>query len=523
MSRYYSRNLYQLGGFQGNLHMRNLNDYGMENTCRMVFEALSKPQATELKYSEHDELEQFGVELILGITSNGTSYVHLDDVQMRLVSDHTRGGLRPVGQFKNPYSFESLSPIRFATVENLIIKIDTYKQKTKKKNKKQDPFDNSKANESYSTSISRSWRPEFELSRVLSKVLSRNILEEKFFISQDASPRLVKATVIAIAVNVHTNGHLLDIAWIEVPLKAAFEDVTGQESSRCHITIQERQALKLPGFRRVTSQNIDAVTKKHAEMLTDLKAFWESRTSSDVLLLVHDRVTVEAAFENAGIDTRTLKDGLHGLLGPSSSRPQAPGYDNRGRHGVHDYDNKSRRRSRSRSPRRGQAVSEPQGPIKKRSASPSTPRSVFVIEVDKLYNTIDTHFRKTKLPLHQVAKALDVSVNPETICAGDDCYTIINSWVSMASGPPIDEQRLLRGFSAVKTEDGVGVKVESTPQPQPEAEAKAFVPSTESDDEYDPNDAPVVNEMPRKSMKENVPHIGIRRDVVEDDDNRFIW
>ena len=159
------------------------------------------------------------------------------------------------------------------------------------------------------------------------------------------------------------------------------------------------------------------LTKSHEEMLSDLKAFWESRRSSDVILLVHDRTIVENAMKDAGIDTRVLRDELHDLLGPSSSRPPPSSYGNRGRNGMQDYDVKNRRRSRSRSPRRGQ----PGGSVRKRSSSPSPPQSVFVVEVEKLYETLDVQCRKPKLSLHQVAKVFDVSVNPDTICAGDDC------------------------------------------------------------------------------------------------------
>ena len=86
---------------------------------------------------------------------------------------------------------------------------------------------------------------------MLSKVLRANLNEEKFFVPLDGSPRLRKTTVVALAVNVHANGNLLDIAWVEAPLKSIFEDITGQETSKCHITIQKNLYMKMPGFRRV--------------------------------------------------------------------------------------------------------------------------------------------------------------------------------------------------------------------------------------------------------------------------------
>ena len=100
----------------------------------------------------------------------------------------------------------------------------------------------------------------------------------------------------------------------------------------------------------------------------------------------------------------------------------------------------------------------------------------------------------------------------------------MKTWVSMANGPPVDEQKVLRGFPAfAKAEGGAGVKMESiVPQLQLEAETNAFIRSTESDDEYDPNDEPPPTVVPR--IRENVPHIGTyRSDIIEDEENFHAW
>ncbi len=134
--------------------------YDTDNTCRMVFDALAK----DIKPTEHTPS---GVELILGISTNGTSYVFLSEYQTCLVMAHSGGQLLLGGRFKSPSDFESLSPIQFPSVNDLVLKIKKYKPK----NKKGERFDNSAANKPYSRATVRSWRSEFELNRCASLVL----------------------------------------------------------------------------------------------------------------------------------------------------------------------------------------------------------------------------------------------------------------------------------------------------------------------------------------------------------------
>jgi len=221
----------------------------------MVFDALAK----DIKPTEHTPS---GVELILGISTNGTSYVFLSEYQTCLVMAHSGGQLLLGGRFKSPSDFESLSPIQFPSVNDLVLKIRKYKPK----NKKGERFDNSAANKPYSRATVRNWRSEFELNRVLSRIIRHNLSAEKFFLPPlDRISWLGKATAVSIVVNVWKldkrpteerarDPKLIDIAWVEVPLNSIFGDHAGQDYRSSHIVPRENGALSQPGGRKCVSR-----------------------------------------------------------------------------------------------------------------------------------------------------------------------------------------------------------------------------------------------------------------------------
>jgi len=502
----------------------------------MVFDALAK----DIKPTEHTPS---GVELILGISTNGTSYVFLSEYQTCLVMAHSGGQLLLGGRFKSPSDFESLSPIQFPSVNDLVLKIRKYKPK----NKKGERFDNSAANKPYSRATVRSWRSEFELNRcaslhigislplirratirVLSRIIRHNLSAEKFFLPPlDRISWLGKATAVSIVVNVWKldkrpteerarDPKLIDIAWVEVPLNSIFGDHAGQDYRSSHIVPRENGALSQPGGRKCPSKYMSTTSKESKVMLAELKDFWERIVSSHTFLLVHDQDTVKAILNKAGVDLRTLNEGLHGCLAPSAIQDvlTIPVYHGHGRYGARtqDRDSHSRQRSRSPSPRRGHAASGSHSVVKRRPSSPSPSKSVFVIDIREQFKKVLGTDKLPRDDLPYLAESLGVSVKPGSICAGDDCFAIIGSWKAMASGSSVDEQHCERGFDTIKKE--TDVKEESGGR-QPGTQ-------NESDSEADPNDDLPNNKSARKDEEENVPHIGkLRYDLPEDDDDNY--
>jgi len=207
--------------------------------------------------------------------------------------------------------------------------------------------------------------------------------------------------------------------------------------------------------------------------------------STPVILLVHDQEVTRSILQCAGVDISPCQIGIKSLL--ACQRPK---------------DNlrpvRQTRRSRSRSPRRDfQDDVEHKSPIGgnrsdhsrhgyvdqaygNREAGSYAP--IYVIDVQSMYRRLMQTDGRGKDPpgkdVASTARELLLPDSPAGWCAGNECGILIDIWLSMAEGPPIDEQRALRQAAA-----------QATNVQLPASTSNVVLPAEDSDDDRDPNNA----------------------------------
>ncbi|KAH9833072.1 uncharacterized protein C8Q71DRAFT_252095 [Rhodofomes roseus] len=459
---------YQVGGFQG--HLREIPD-----------ERLLRSPGIQ------------GLNLVLGIRPNGASYLLLPESRFRALR------WRPPGARPDPPErFLSLSPAHFPNRAELEKRLKTYASTKSNKGIPKDQIrDRSKANTSFTVagngvSEAGKIRSSFEMQRVL--VLSRPMLATLDYTqAAEFSLRMLpeNLTIVSLCYNTwkadtrtmrqrEADPKVLDIGWTTWSKPAQWNGSQIMPSETTHVVIEEERYLSNPGSKRIECEYATTIYKPRSDIAWQLSAALSGR--HPVVLLVHDEARTLATLRALKLDTTEWASGIAGLLYDDAPGPVQT----------------MSRSSRSRSPeRRGEYTSASQAD---RSRRPSgTP--VYVVDVRSLY-----------LALRQVAPATDSvpinarglgvkldppkdkpqAVTPNVIAesdrwwsAGTESLLLGKMWYSMARGPNIDDQRVLR-WSSAQAADATGSSVAPASSPPP----TAALPETAeaSDDEVDPND-----------------------------------
>ncbi|KAH9950288.1 hypothetical protein B0H21DRAFT_565632 [Amylocystis lapponica] len=474
---------YQIGGYQG--HYKDIPD-----TLAQKFVG-SNPD---------------GVDLVLGIRPSGASYVLISQAQTEKIF-----GRPSYGSFWPAERFISLSPIHFATAEELATKL---KAMTSKRTNKNEPRDRSKANTTYTTggdgpSDKGTARAAFEHQRVLFRLCRREQFEPAHYALQP-SPRLCETRVIALTYNLWTldlrplrdrmsDPFLLDFGWTEFTLPTASREFTATSSK--HFVIEERRTLHNPRVVRSVFQN--GSTENIIRSALDAQVqrlFAQLDPAQPILLFVHNEQATRAVLASLGVDTIQWKSGISDLLYRGADRAQRDPYNDRDRDRRQHEHNSWRDRggyypSRSRSPRR---AADDRG--RPRSPPPAPRRAaVHFVDVREMYLTlkdivstkdsINTNAIDLGIKLPQCTmvnnRGTDGQKPPAWLCwcAGNESRVLGQMWNTMVSDRTIDEQRIFRWSSELDTPLG-GASTAST---------DALQATAEDDDEenFDPNDAVV--------------------------------
>ncbi|KZV63461.1 hypothetical protein PENSPDRAFT_757948 [Peniophora sp. CONT] len=433
--------------------------------------------------SENERLD-----LVLGITPNGASYLLLPRAWVRSWNERAGGPAFSVRYPRNT-EFLSLSPIHFIGMDSLSARLKSYEQRSDKKSGGKQ--DTSKANRPYFMSratVQGQIRGDFENSRLFYSLFhsedSQQLLPSFRQPGADLSqlsletyavhPRsaIFNARVLALSFSTITAGsaedtQVLDVGWCDVFVRS---NTTGG-ATNCQLY---GQRMKVPR-QRFSHDSVTSEMLSPSDIVARLQAiFGSAQPESPVVLLVHGVKNTCKQLDDLGFDTSRWRHGIQGVL----------------------YDGGLRGRERSRSPpRRGS--SRPQSP-------PRPPAAVHVLDVEALVNcatnrgglTASTNHTRVRRILENAARfGADVrgreitvplnvhepggpTVKKTLYNAGHDSLLIAETWLALVDGADIDELSVTLGEDAL-----IGHATEDTPPPEPEIQH-------ELNDDDDPNIEP---------------------------------
>ncbi|KJA16619.1 hypothetical protein HYPSUDRAFT_47237 [Hypholoma sublateritium FD-334 SS-4] len=429
------------------------------------------------------------LELILGITPRGSSHLLLTADQAHGVASH--GNLRYPGKRPDQRTsrdcvvYQSLSPIYFASVEDLEKKLRTLKPKAKKGK----PGDTSQANRGYLLDTIDLSRGAFEHGRVLYRLLREEIRPTMYSVEP---PSWMGDIEIASFV-FNTKGvddrlaeeriktpHVLDVGFC----RATLPNLDPALGSAQYI-IPGRNALLGRKEKKETFKHGETKAINTADPAALPRAIQElfQGCKSPLVLLVNNKEETLNYLRNMGVNTSEWQDGLTGLLynqnfttGNDFQSNAAPRYNN-----YRDG------RDRSRSPGRGFDYNHNRHASNSRSQPYQEPRRrhrlapVYVVDVRRSYKTL-MESDNAKTPVEIAVKLRLPDVEAGWWCAGNEAPLLIDIWRSMVAGAAIDEQRQQRQ----PIRDPAAGPSESLPGDAPEINEGA--PEDEdSDEERDPN------------------------------------
>ncbi|KAF7760804.1 hypothetical protein Agabi119p4_10213 [Agaricus bisporus var. burnettii] len=464
---------YQLGGFRPDIRWFE-GDWNDEK----ILDLLAGPGSPLIDQDRP-------LELVLGIKRIGSSHLLLADPQASTFEK--RGKKRPY-RSSTIADFESVSPIYFNSASDLKKKFGVLKPKARK-GKKDEPWDTSQANKSYTAGDQGVLRGEFENGRVLYRLL-RNAINPTVYSVYDSSwaPNIhfVSFTCNLRAFDTRSyaerqkNPRPLDYGWAEA--KVTDSGISFDPGSAVHLIKAEDRLLKT-GRRDEPFKHGSTKIENQERIEVLARSFFEKMQAENVknptVLLVHDEKLARNALRELGVENSTWISGIANLL-----RPQRSGLDYGG--GRNDFVQRQQRaRDRSRSPtRRNMAKPEP-GPSSRQSQRAPSPfeekgqNPIYVVDVRALYWTMMKS--QSEKQLGEIAAKLGILEEANCWCAGNEAVYIFDVWQTMMSDAAIDDQRASR-----MTSTNIAMANE---RPKSDAADLPTVANTEdSDEEFDPND-----------------------------------
>ncbi|OJA11338.1 hypothetical protein AZE42_04933 [Rhizopogon vesiculosus] len=442
---------YQIGGFRAH----------SEGWFKMYDD---KPMIDAIANDTGRELRPGGrgapIELILGILPNGASYVLMTSHQMwAFVRKH---GLRPPRRPWKVDNFVSLSPIYFATKNDLQEKLKTYRVKSQKN--KQDKEDNSQANRGFVRvrGHPENTRGDFENQRVLYRLLTNSVTPGALGL---LNPPWANATrVISLVINTWHNDrrperfekpHIIDVGWTDVILPEYFG--SGRVTETAHLMMKGPLQNKKGDFMHGITEEGVVADILYSRMRT-LFTHDAAKSGIPLVVLVHEEEMVRGVLTRSGIDVGSmtsvgalLRSGQLQKSRRKSSRSPSPRRLNAGAsHSSRDYERRSKH--------------EPDDDVKPFSVKQDDyrPPSVHINDEDKkpgsshqdgatalpaacivnMQTLVRTLMRvdQTGPNVPATALRLNIPANPLLTCAGNECHLLLQMWISIAEGRAIDEQ-----------------------------------------------------------------------------------
>ncbi|KAJ7459606.1 hypothetical protein B0H11DRAFT_2059230 [Mycena galericulata] len=450
---------YQLGGFDASVHSHPRYPLGPK-----VYEALRKHQ--------HPDTPETQLDLVLGITSSGTSHLLISRDEYAAIYNEAQKKEAPAREafyrtkfFKkkdrdaawvaldqmllrwqrtlrfSAADFESVSPALFADCRALDKKLESLRPG------KRATYDTSSANKMYRDTTPDA-RGQFENSRVLYRVLNKQVTRSSCDLGDTSWSTSLR--VFSLCYNIWSFDNqwrkdprlvpkLLDIGWCEAVTPA----LTGDMKMEKHIVIGEnRKFAKPPGTtKRTDVPDIDVGKPDRyeygeteicdnnvaAQRIQTTFGKYTNSTPHATILLVHDAKTAMVVLESLGLDVSQWEFRLKNLLWTQGS--YAPTLQNpRGR--SRD-DNTAR--ARSKSPTRG---------ARPRASSPPSRRyaPIYVVDIKALFSALlGSHGHAQTVP--DICRRLGL-FQPKSWCAGNEAWMLVEVFRRMAGGRSIDEQRV---------------------------------------------------------------------------------
>ncbi|KAF9486424.1 hypothetical protein BDN70DRAFT_869967 [Pholiota conissans] len=199
------------------------------------------------------------VDLILGITEHGSSHLLLTGPQVLKLKRISRLSFPSRLPFLAS-DFESLSPVSFFSVDELVKKLAFHKPKAKGKKSGSDaPADSSQANKGYNPGIKNPYRGAFEHGRILFRILNealRDLSPDTFGIDDNSWVNEVGISSFVFntkgvddrpASERLKNPHVLDIGFCN----ATLPDITPEYQTARHIVHAGNALLHRQGKKQV--------------------------------------------------------------------------------------------------------------------------------------------------------------------------------------------------------------------------------------------------------------------------------
>ncbi|KAG1744996.1 uncharacterized protein EDB91DRAFT_1122053 [Suillus paluster] len=467
---------YQIGGFRA-----HSNEWFELYDDKPMIDAIANDQGRELRPGGRGA----PVELVLGILPNGASYVLMTSHQMwAFVRKH---GLRPPRKPWKVDNFLSLSPIYFATKNDLQEKLKTYKVKAQKKKQDKDKEDNSPANRGFIRGdYPDSPRAFFENQRVLYGLLTKSLTPGALGLITPSWASAIR--VISIIVNTwhrdrrperFDNPSIIDVGWTDVMLPDYF-------ASR---RVAETVHLKMKGALKNEKENASfeyGTTKEETTvdiLYPDLRTLFThdaAKCGVPLVVLVHEEEMVRGVLARSGIDVGSFTS-VAALLQRGqpqkisrrmSSRSRSPRRLNTGAsRSSRDYERRWKYEPDdhvepfSVKQEDGQLTSVH---IKQDDKNPTSSKQDGVIPLPAAcIVNVQTMVRalmrtdQTGPSVQATAQRLNIPANPRLPCAGNESRLLLNMWISMAEGRPIDEQWMDRLANPLQPDSPILAPVEA--------------------------------------------------------------
>lgn len=446
---------YQIGGFRAH----------SEEWFQMYDD---KPTIDAIMNYEDRELRPGGpgapIELVLGILHNGASYVLMTSHQMwAFVRKHR---LRPPRRPWKVDRFASLSPIYFATKNDLQDKLKTYKVKSQKN--KKDKEDNSPANRGFIQLGERGApgnpRADFENQRVLYRMFMKSATAGALGLINPPWANAVR--VISIVVNTwhkdrrrerYDSPFIIDVGWTDVMMPQHVE--SGLVTETVHIKMKglalKNEEQNAP-FEHGTTNQEGTVDILYSEMR---RLFTHDATNVPLVVLVHDEEMVRGVLARSGIDVGSFtpvaalfqRGQPQKLLHRRSSRSPSPRRLNTGpSHSSRDYERRWKHEPRDdvkpfSVKQEGRSSSSVYIKEDGKKLGPSQQNATIplpagcIVNVQNMVRTL-MRVAQTGPSVQATAQRMNIQANPRLPCAGNECHLLLNMWISMIEGRPIDEQ-----------------------------------------------------------------------------------
>ncbi|KAJ7505075.1 hypothetical protein B0H11DRAFT_1980181 [Mycena galericulata] len=447
---------YQLGGFNASVHSHPRYPLGPK-----VYEALRKHQ--------HPDTPKTHLDLVLGITSSGTSHLLISRDEYAAIYNEAQKTESPAREafYRTKFlqkkdrdaAWVALDQtllrwqptLRFSAADFESVSPISLRPGSLRPGKRA-AHDTSSANKMYRDATPEGGaRGQFENSRVLHRVLQKQQFTRSNCDLGDTSWS-TSLRVFSLCYNVwagdnrwlhdpHLVPKLLDVGWCEAVTPA----LTGDMKMEKHIVIEDNQYLTNPSKPPATTKRTDAPdidlgkadryeygeteicdNNVAAQRIQATFGKYTNLTPHATLLLVHDAKTAMVVLESLGLDVSQWDFRLKNLLrtegdGPALQNP-------RGQSG-----NDNTARARSQSPTRG---------ARPRASSPPSRRyaPIYVVDIKALFSALlGSHDHGKSVPA--ICRRLGL-FQPKSWCAGNEAWMLVEVFQRMADGRSIDEQRV---------------------------------------------------------------------------------